>query len=96
MTDSELIIKLKEVFNRVFKDDSITINENTSASDIEQWDSLTHPILIDEVENEFKVKFKLKELIRMQNVGDLIKIIKEKFWVLLYMNFFNKDFIFLI
>lgn len=78
MTDNEIITKLNGVFTKVFKDDSLVINEDTSASDIEQWDSLTHPILIDEVESKFNVKFKLKELIRMQNVGDLIRIIKEK------------------
>lgn len=78
MTDNEIITKLNGVFTKVFKDDSLIINESTSASDIEQWDSLTHPILIDEVESKFNVKFKLKELIRMQNVGDLIRIIKEK------------------
>ncbi len=78
MTDNEILTKLIYVFVKVFKDNSLIINENTSANDIAQWDSLTHPVLIDAVESEFKVKFKLKELIRMQNVGDLIKIIKEK------------------
>jgi len=78
MNTNDIIIKLNEIFKIIFKDNSIKINETTSAADIEQWDSLTHPILIDAIEKEFKIKFKLKELIAMQNVGNLVKIIKEK------------------
>ncbi len=78
MTDNEIIERLNGIFIKVLKDNSIKLSETTSAADIEQWDSLTHPVLIDAVEKEFNVKFKLKELIKMKNIGDLIKILKEK------------------
>ena len=45
---------------------------------MDRWDSLTHLTMIAEVESEFGVKFKLKELISMKNVGDMIGLIIEK------------------
>jgi len=78
MNDEELINKLTLVFRKVFSDNNISINTGTTAEDIEQWDSLSHPVLIDAVETEFGVKFKLKELIKMKNVGDLIFFLNDK------------------
>lgn len=69
---------LTSIFKKVFDDPSIQLNDQLSANDIAQWDSLTHMVLISAVEAEFGVKFRLKELNRMQNVGDMIALIVEK------------------
>jgi acyl carrier protein len=45
---------------------------------VESWDSLTHMLLITEVENSFSVKFRLKDLNKMRNVGDLVDILITK------------------
>ena len=45
--------RLNEIFKGFFDDDSIEIDENTTAEDIEDWDSLNHITLIDTVESEF-------------------------------------------
>ena len=57
---------------------SIVVTNALSASDVHEWDSLTHMLLIVEVENKFGIKFKLKDLNRMRNVGDMVDIIYEK------------------
>ena len=57
--------------------DSITVTDSTSAADIEDWDSLTHITLISEVEEEFGIKFAMKDVIGMQNVGEMVDIIME-------------------
>ncbi len=74
----EIYERLNEVFRDVFDDDSITVNENTTAGDIEDWDSLNHITLIDAVESEFKVRFTMGEVSGMKNVGEMAQIIKER------------------
>ena len=46
-----------------------------TANDIDGWNSLSHMILVTEIEIEFAVKFKLKELNKMRNVGDMIDLL---------------------
>lgn len=70
--------RLNQVFRDVFDDDSITVNPNTTANDIEDWDSLNHITLIDAVESEFKVHFTMGEVSGMKNVGEMAQIIKDR------------------
>lgn len=79
MTYEEVKTRLNKVFCKVFKDDNIIITDETTAKDVDKWDSLTHLTLISDTEDEFGVKFKLKELIAMKNVGDFMKCIHSKF-----------------
>lgn len=74
----EIFERLNEVFRDVFDDDSITVNEDTTANDIEDWDSLNHITLIDAVESEFNVRFTMGEVSGMKNVGEMAQIIKER------------------
>lgn len=74
MTRQEIFEKLNEVFSDVF-DEDITVTEATTAADIEEWDSLTHITLISEVEDAFGVKFSMKDVLGMQNVGEMADII---------------------
>lgn len=67
--------RLNEVFIEVFDDDSIYIDENTTSDDIEDWDSLEHISLINAVEREFGLKFKMNEVSTMKNVGEMVQII---------------------
>jgi acyl carrier protein len=78
MSYEEIKVRLNKVFCRVFKDDTIIISNETTAKDIEKWDSLTHLILISTTESEFGIKFKLKGLIAMKNVGDCMTSIQSK------------------
>ena len=70
--------RLNQVFRDVFDDESITVNENTTSADIEDWDSLEHISLIGAVEDEFGFRFKMKEVSSMKNVGEMMNIIKER------------------
>lgn len=74
----EIYERLNEVFRDVFDDDSIEVNADTTASDIEDWDSLNHITLIDAVESEFGVRFTMGEVSGMKNVGEMAQIIKER------------------
>ena len=75
MTREEVVATLNEVFQDVFDDESITVNEETTADDIEDWDSLEHINLIAAVEQEFGMKFTMGQVVTMKNVGEMADII---------------------
>jgi acyl carrier protein len=78
MKTEEMTGKLKSVFQKVLEENDITITRETTAQDVEKWDSLRHVQLISEVERAFGIKFKLREVLSMKNVGDLIDLIHAK------------------
>jgi len=78
MTRIEIFEKLNEVFRDVFNDDTIIVEEETTAQDIDEWDSLKHIILISSVERAFDIKFDMKTVVSMKNVGEMVDIIEEK------------------
>ena len=55
MDTREIYTRLDRVFQDVFDDDSIHVSANTTANDIEDWDSLEHITLISAVEREFRM-----------------------------------------
>lgn len=78
MNRNEITERLNNVFRDVFDDDSISVNGNTTSADIEDWDSIEHINLIAAVENEFGIRFKMREVSGMKNVGEMIDIISER------------------
>ncbi len=78
MEQDILIKELNKIFIDVFEDESIVLNENSTNSDIEAWDSLNHIQMITEVEKHYKIRFELNELLNFKNVGDLCKAIQGK------------------
>ena len=78
MTKEEIYNALDEVFQEVFEDDEIHVNEFTTADDIEDWDSLEHINLVVAVENKFGIKFNMNEVTTMKNVGEMVDIILER------------------
>ena len=79
MERNEILKKVNEIFCDVFDDDTIVISDDTTANDIDDWDSLMQIELITEHEAFFGLKFGMKEVLNMKNVGEMIDIIlKEK------------------
>lgn len=78
MTREEIFDSLNEVFRDVFDDDDITVTENTTADDIEDWDSLEHINLIVATEKKFGVKFTMSEVTGMKNVGEMVDVILQR------------------
>lgn len=77
MTREEIFNRLTNVFRDVFDDESITLHEETTAKDIEDWDSLEHINLVVAVEDEFSFKFPMGKVITMKNVGEMVDIIQD-------------------
>lgn len=78
MTEVEVIAKLEQVFRDIFDEEELIINNETTAEDIEDWDSLAHINLVVSIEKEFDVKFALGELQALQNVGDMVDLVIRK------------------
>ena len=74
-----IIEKLTEIFREVFNDSNIVLQDEMTSKDVENWDSLTHMLMIAKVEETFEIKFKLKELNKLKSVGDMISILESKF-----------------
>ena len=78
MTRETVYERLNEVFQDVFDDETITVQDNTTAEDIEGWDSLEHINLVVAVEKCFGMKFTMGEVTGMKNVGAMVDIILER------------------
>ena len=78
MNKEEITGMLKTVFEKVFREKDLAITREMTAADVEEWDSLRHIELISAVETAFGTKFKLREVLSMKNVGDLIDLIHTK------------------
>jgi acyl carrier protein len=77
-TDDVLLTKLDEIFQDVLEDDDLKLSPETTAKDLDDWDSLNHVRLMLTVEKTFGVKFSAGEIGRLKNIGGLIKLVQEK------------------
>jgi len=75
MEKEEILQQLSLIFEQVLKRSDLKIDYNMSAEDIDEWDSLTNMTIISEIEKKWGVHFKLRDIIRMKNIGDMIDVI---------------------
>ncbi|MBB3102555.1 acyl carrier protein [Azomonas macrocytogenes] len=78
MTETEILTALTQVFRDVFDDDAILLTEETTAEDVDGWDSQAHILLIVSVEERFGIKFRTAELESLHNVGHFVQLINAK------------------
>lgn len=78
MNEKQVYDRLNEVFRDVFDDEDITVNADTTADDIDDWDSIEHINLVGAVEDEFGLRFKMGEVSGMKNVGEMVDIIMKR------------------
>ncbi len=78
MEQGQIYSRLTKIFEDVFDEDSIVVTPELSAKDVDGWDSLTHIRLMLTVEKAFKIKFSTSEVGKLQNVGELVRLIEGK------------------
>lgn len=78
MTNREIFTRLEAVFRDVFDDEDIRLSPDTTAADIEDWDSIEHINLVGAVEDEFGIRFSMGEVSGMKNVGEMAAIIAKR------------------
>jgi acyl carrier protein len=78
MTKEQVLAEVQGIFRDLFDDDTIVIENDTTADDIEDWDSLEHINLITSIEKHFDIKFAMSEVTQFKNVGSMIDTIAAK------------------
>ena len=74
----KVLSELENIFRDILDEDSLNLTRETTANDVDGWDSLTHIQLIVAIEKQFKVKFSSKEILSWKNVGELLDSLKAK------------------
>ncbi|MCR5774378.1 MAG: acyl carrier protein [Lachnospiraceae bacterium] len=75
MEREDVLAKVTEIARDVFDDEELELTDETVAADVDGWDSLTHLSLMNEIEIEFDIKFEMKEVQALGNVGELVNVI---------------------
>tara|TARA_B110000977_G_scaffold192894_1_gene267072 strand:+ start:1166 stop:1408 length:243 start_codon:yes stop_codon:yes gene_type:complete len=78
MNRKEILSSVHEVFVDTLDNDEVRINESTKATDVDEWDSLTHIMLVVAIEKKFNIRFNSSEIQSWNNVGEMIDCIQEK------------------
>ena len=67
---------VKVIIAKVFSIPESEINDESGPENIENWDSFNGLILVDELENHFKIKFSISEITDVKNVADIKRHLK--------------------
>ncbi len=78
METKEILNELNLIFQQVLKSTDIALKNETTAQDIDGWDSLTNMMLINEIEKKFNVRFTFRDIVKLKNVGDICNAIQLK------------------
>ena len=70
--------KLNEIFRDVFDDEGICLHDDTTANDIEDWDSYGHIYLVVAIEKGFDMKITMGETVTLKNVGEMVDLILKR------------------
>lgn len=77
MTREEVYKRLNNVFRDIFDDETIELNDDTTADDVDGWDSFEHINLVVAIQEEFDFKIPVGKVVTMKNVGEMVDIILE-------------------
>ncbi len=69
---NKTINDLLPVFREVLEDDTITVDESSTAKDVPGWDSLNHIYIVVAIEKKFRVKFTSSQIQGWKCVGDIL------------------------
>ncbi len=75
MNEQQIFDAVQNIFRDNFDDDSLVLTRETTADDIEDWDSLEQINLLTAIEKKFNIKFKLADVRNLKNVGDLLDLV---------------------
>jgi acyl carrier protein len=78
MDRSEVAEKVRLILVSVLKHEKFEMNNDLSVSEVDGWDSLSHMIIVSEIETMLNIKFKIKELNKLHSIGSLIEVVHSK------------------
>ena len=78
MERSDILKRVEEIFREELELDDLVLTDETTADDVEEWDSLSHVQLVAAMEEAFGIEFKSREILSWENIGNLIDSIEKK------------------
>jgi len=78
MERNYILSQVNEIFIDTLDNEEVVIEETTQATDVDEWDSLTHIMLVVAIEKHFKIRFTSKEIQSWKDVGEMLNCIQEK------------------
>ncbi len=78
MEASAIKVRLKDVLVSILDHDNFELHDELTAKDVDGWDSLSHMMIITKIEEGFDIKFKLRDLNKLKNLGSLVSVIQAK------------------
>ena len=78
MERNEILKRVEEIFREELEQEDLVLTDDTTADDVDGWDSLSHVQLVAAMEEAFGIEFKSREILSWDNVGDLIDSIEKK------------------
>jgi acyl carrier protein len=78
MTRNEIFENVERVFRDVLENEDLIIKESYNAYDVDEWDSLTHIMLVVEIEKRLDISFLSSEITEWKNIGEMISCIESK------------------
>jgi len=70
--------RIRKIIISILKHENFEMKDELTAGDVDGWDSLSHMAIITGIEKEFEIKFKLRELNKMKNMGSLVELVQSK------------------
>jgi acyl carrier protein len=78
MERNDVLKKVNDVFKDILDNDNIILRDETTANDIEEWDSLAHVQLVVAIERSFKIRFTSREIQSWENIAEMLDCICDK------------------
>lgn len=69
---------IQNSFIKILGHNDFELKDNTTAKDVDGWDSITHMMIINDIEEMLNIKFKLMDLMSLKNIGDFNELIEKK------------------
>jgi len=78
MDRNQILERVQVIFRDVLDNEDIVLSEATTADDVEGWDSLSHVLLVVEVEKQFGIQFTSREILSWKKIGDMVECLAGK------------------
>lgn len=78
MDRNEILEEIRTTLVSILKHEDFEMKDELTATDVSGWDSLSHISIISGIEEKFGIRFKLKELNKLKNMGTLVELVQNK------------------
>jgi acyl carrier protein len=78
MDRNDILEDIRNTLISVLKHEDFDMRDEMTAADVNGWDSLSHITIISEIEEKFGLRFKLKELNKLKNMGTMVDLVQSK------------------